>query len=285
MVQQPESAVVVGVDGSDKDGRAVDWAADEAAGAGTALHILYTFPALPDGTVSTSDVDELGARITEQSLARARARHPDLEVTTETLLDDPASALVRASHSASVVVVGARGLGRIAGRLLGSVSQKVAAHAQGVVVVVREVAGALDGPVVVGVDPVDTPPQMLEYAFAQATRRAVGVRMVHTPAPRGAGLDDHQVERALGELAEQESQQLARLAESWAERYPEVAVEAKQLPGHPVEVLAEESAGASLLVVGSRGRKGLTGVRLGSVARGVLHEVPVAALVRVQPNS
>lgn len=285
MVRQPDGAVVVGVDGSTKDERAVDWAADEAAGTGAGLHILYCFPVLPQGLGVTPsvDVEELGADITGRARNRALARHPDLPVTTETDVEDPAVGLVRASHHAHAVVIGARGLGRIAGRLLGSVSQKVAAHATGPVVVVRDAAAAPDGPVVVGVDPIDTDAHVVEFAFAQAARLGVPLRLVHAREPRSGGVDDPRVDRLLARVDEQQAMLLAELAEDWAARHPDVAVDVREVTRHPVEALTAESADACLLVVGSRGRKGLTGLRLGSVARGVLHEAPVVAVVRVAP--
>ncbi|GIH81274.1 hypothetical protein Plo01_77030 [Planobispora longispora] len=55
------------------------------------------------------------------------------------------------------------------------------------------------------------------------------------------------------------------------ERYPDVKVVAQAVNGHPVDVLKETSAGAGLLVVGSRGRGDLTGLLLGSVSHSLLH--------------
>lgn len=284
MVHPPEGAVVVGVDGSGKDERTVDWAADEAAGTGAALHVLYCFPVVPAGLVSVSrgDVEKRGGELTEQCEHRARACHPGLEVTTETVVEDPAVGLVRASHHARVVVVGARGLGRIAGRTLGSVSQKVVAHAAGTVVVVRDIVAMPRGPVVVGVDPLDIPPQVLDFAFAEAARRGVRVRVVHA---RGQYANDPWVRQVRAGLAEHQQRALAQLTEEWTGRNPGVRVDVRELVGHPVDVLTAESASASLLVVGSRGTHGLSRLHLGSVARGVLHEAPVVAVVRVTPQT
>lgn len=285
MAQQPDGAVVVGVDGSDKDGRTLDWAADEAAATGRGLHVLYCFSLVAEGlgVGPEIDVEELGAETTERSRERARSRHPELAVTTEILVEDPAAALVRASRHAGAVVVGARGLGRVAGRLLGSVSQKVAAYAHGVVVVVRDPVPPPDGPVVVGVQAGETDPRVLEFAFAQASRRHVGVRLVHARTPRGRGFDHPRVQRARTRTAKQEAMALAELAEDWASRHPDVPLDVREVARHPIEALTAESADAGLLVVGSRGRTGLAGLRLGSVARGVLLECPVVAVVRVAP--
>jgi nucleotide-binding universal stress UspA family protein len=61
------------------------------------------------------------------------------EIHTEVLEGDPASAIIEvASVSKSdVIVMGSRGLGRLAGLLLGSTSQKVVAHAPCPVLIVR----------------------------------------------------------------------------------------------------------------------------------------------------
>ncbi|WP_193311372.1 universal stress protein [Georgenia satyanarayanai] len=282
MTHQRESAVVVGVDGSDKDGRTVDWAADEAASTGATLHILHCYPVLPVGLVvdPTVDAENRAAEVAERCAGRARSRHPELAVSTEAILEDPAVSLVQASRQARVVVVGARGVGRIAGRMLGSVSQKVAAHAAGPVVVVRDVVRVPRGPVVVGVDPLDSAPQLLDFAYTEAARRGVRLRLVHA---LGQYANDPWGREVRAALAEHQARALAQLVDDCAGRYPEVRVEVFERIGHPVDVLTAESATAGLLVVGSRGRTGLTGLRLGSVARGVLHEAPVVAVVRVAP--
>src|SRR5699024_7821100 len=127
--------------------------------------------------------------------------------------------LVRASHHARVVVVGARGLGRIAGRTLGSVSQKVVAHAAGPVVVVRDVVAMPRGPVLVGVDPLDTEPQVLDFAFTEAARRGVRVRLVHA---RGQYANDPWVRRVRAGLAQHQERALAQLTEEWTQRHPGV---------------------------------------------------------------
>jgi nucleotide-binding universal stress UspA family protein len=58
-------------------------------------------------------------------------------VTPQVVRDPGGRALVRASESADLVVVGSRGRGGFAGMLLGSTSAEVAAHSATSVVVVR----------------------------------------------------------------------------------------------------------------------------------------------------
>ena len=68
----------------------------------------------------------------------------------------------------------------------------------------------------------------------------------------------------------------------WREQYPEVDVVRKTVLGNAGSALAEESVGAELLVVGSRGRGGFDGLLLGSVSHAVLHHAhcPVAVARR-----
>lgn len=282
MAQQHEGAVVVGVGGSSKDSRALDCAAEEATRRGRGVHLIYAFRFAKYNEGLTLDIDEHGRMVTGPAVERIRSTHPDLQVTAETRVDEPAVALVDASAWASVVVVGSRGLGQVAGRMLGSVSQKVAAHARGPVVVVRDTAGAPEGPVVVGVDPADVVPAVVDFAAEQARDRGVGLRLVYARAPLPSEVGSTRVRSMLIEAATEQAEALETWAHQLTERYPGVPFESAELHGHPVQTLTKEAAQASLLVVGSRGRKGLARLLLGSVTLGVLHEAPVVAVVRVR---
>lgn len=61
------------------------------------------------------------------------------EIHTEILEGDPASAILEVANvrKSDVIVMGSRGLGRLAGLLLGSTSQKVVSHAPCPVLIVR----------------------------------------------------------------------------------------------------------------------------------------------------
>jgi nucleotide-binding universal stress UspA family protein len=124
-------------------------------------------------------------------------------------------------------------------------------------------------PIVVGVDGSEPSAEAVLWAAREARRRHVPLRVVQavdptTPLPRwpepGHGPDLHgiRVRAARAHLAD-----AARAA---AEEAPGVVVEQEVLDGFPVAQLAEESRSAQLVAIGDRGRGGVAGLLLGSVA-------------------
>lgn len=287
-LQVPSGAVVVGVDGSDRSVRAVDWAAAEAERRGAPLHLVYAYewPALTEGyePLSSDEMLQPGNRMVDALVARVREEHPGLTVTVtgQAALGRPSVVLVDASRRAAVVVVGARGFGRFTGPLMGSVSQKVAAHAHGPVIVVRQQVADLPGPVVVGADPEDPPREALTYAFEEARRRGTGVLVVAVghELPFRAEYPEAALLRA-SQQVEWAERHLREVVDEVAAAHDGVPVEIRISNAYPVDAIVEAAGTDSLVVVGSRGHGGLASVLLGSISRGVLHRAPVVAVVRV----
>jgi nucleotide-binding universal stress UspA family protein len=73
-----------------------------------------------------------------QSASQAVGEIPG-EIQTETIEGSPAEAIldIAKNRDVDLIVMGSRGLGRLAGALLGSQSQKVVQHAQRPVLIVR----------------------------------------------------------------------------------------------------------------------------------------------------
>jgi nucleotide-binding universal stress UspA family protein len=140
--------IVVGVDGSEGSLEALRWAADEARLRGAKLVAVHAWsapyaPAMPgigepaalpvDRTVVQQAADEA----LEASLREAGVTREGIELERAVIEDSPAYALLDQAEDADLLVVGSRGHGRIAGALLGSISQQVAQHAPCPVVIVR----------------------------------------------------------------------------------------------------------------------------------------------------
>ena len=209
-------------------------------------------------------------RTAEQRLTAAAAEvaevAPDVAVSQEVTTGMPAGLLVSLSGEAQLAVVGHRGLGGFAGLVIGSVGAALAAHAACPVVVVRGPdAPRQDGPIVVGLDGSPQSEAALAFAVEAAVARRVPLRAVRAwldPAVpyvvTGPADWDEEVKRQQGLLSEQ--------LVGWREKYPELRVEPVLVQDRPAHALAQSTGDAQLVVVGSRGRGGLTGMMLGSVS-------------------
>ena len=268
---QPPDAVVVGVDGSAASHRAIGVAAGQARRLHRPLHVLHAtdvgiVPWTPERLAAQDQITEGGAK-------QAREAAPDLDVTRETVVADSAAALVAASRTAALVVLDCGALGRAAGLLLGSTSRTVAAHAQCPVLLTPHTGKWQEhGPVIVGVDASEQSVPAIAWAFAEASGRGAPLLAVHTwwweePDPFLAGRDEEDEWR---DVAESQRLEVAEMLAGWQEKYPEVKVSTTLVRGHAPTVLAEESRDAQLLVVGSRGRGGFTGLLLGSVSTSLI---------------
>ncbi|ACU84371.1 universal stress protein UspA-like protein [Brachybacterium faecium DSM 4810] len=286
----PVGAVVVGTDGSASSRRAVEWAAAEAAQRGVPALIVYVaewagmgFPGVQP--VSERELLTLGEKLVTKELARVRAQFADVQVRGELTTGDASAVLIEASHRAGLVIVGARGLGPLAGRLLGAVSQKVAAHAAGPVMVVREEAPTeMPGPVVVGADPADPAVEVLRFAFEEARRRGVGVVVVAAVRQFRTTLRSDLAAAENLDRAEQDRQQLTDLVTHLAAEH-EIHAEAQYPDARPADALLTAAGAESLIVVGSRGRASVAEVALGSVTTAVISRAMAVAVVRVPPSS
>jgi nucleotide-binding universal stress UspA family protein len=267
--------IVVGTDGSEPATRAVAWAADEAVRRDLPLQIVHAIsPSISDVPATTPpgfrlSLNAEGEHVLSVAAGYSRQNRPGLQVTTELIHDTTAHALRQQAADAFELVLGHRGLGGFAGMLLGSVSLRVAGHASGPVVVVRDGSGEVHQEIVAGVDPRKEPDVVLAYAFDAASVRHAQLRILHAwqlsptlAAPGWAFIVD--------EIEQSYRTALTRVIEPWRGRFPDVKVVAEMPLEHPVHALTEASRNADLVVVGAR-RSGLAALRLGSVSHGLLH--------------
>jgi nucleotide-binding universal stress UspA family protein len=282
-MRSPE--IIVGIDGSPASECALHWAAAEAARRDCELLVLHMYDwhiaGAPSAIGAPFVVDAKGdaETIVSNAVTVARQLAPGVQVRGEALLGAAAPTLVSASANGATIVVGNRGRGGFASLLLGSVSNQVALHAHGPVVVVRGRPEPDHGPILVGVDGSESSNETLQVAFDEAAMRGTGIVAVRAypsaPPPWGPGVPVP----LLGPDDRRKAVQVALEADvaPWREKYPDVEVSCKAVEGHPGEALAGLSATARLVVVGDRGHGGFTGLLIGSVGTQLLHhaECPV----------
>jgi nucleotide-binding universal stress UspA family protein len=233
-------------------------------------------------TSTREEVADHAQRVLERAAQIARTT-PEVEVTTEEVALRGAEALVAASEGATAVVVGARGHGRVAGALLGSVSQHVARHAVCPVVVVREPADRSSRTIVVGVDEGPSSRHAVDFALrvAEAEKAPVlALRAWHDAALERSGVvlalrQDLDEELRRAETASVDAVLTPAMAD-----HPGVVVTTDVVAAHPQRVLTDASQHAALVVVGTRGRGGFSGLLLGSVSQALLQHAhcPVAVV-------
>ncbi|MEU9759013.1 universal stress protein [Streptomyces sp. NPDC047985] len=261
--------LVVGIDGSESSLEAVDWAADEAVRHNVPLHLVHAAAPYhePSDMIATA-------------FERARKNAPTVRLSSEALHDDPASALVSTGRNAFALVLGSRGLGDLAGMLLGSVSLAVAARADCPVVVVRGAAEHRDarfGSVVVGVEDGEGSGTAVQFAFREAHVRRCGLVAVHAwCAPFGAACEPPPAsEYAFEAHRRPPAQVLDDALRDPAEQYRNAApVSRRVVEGPARQALLEAASDADLLVVGARRRRGGLGLQLGLINHAVLHHAP-----------
>jgi nucleotide-binding universal stress UspA family protein len=133
--------VVVGVDGSARSLGALRWAAAEARARESVLDVVHawrlpmmTAPPAMATFPDLSSIEGVGREILDAALADPALK--GLETRPHLTNRSPAGALMDLADDAGLVVVGTRGLGRVTGTLLGSVSRQLLHHAPCPVVVV-----------------------------------------------------------------------------------------------------------------------------------------------------
>ncbi|MGO1316129.1 MAG: universal stress protein [Cellulomonadaceae bacterium] len=306
-----KDVVLVGVDGSTPSLYALDWAVAQAGRTGWGVHVVCTY-SLPSFTAASLDggyaaLDDTaileGAKAIVEE-AKSRAQAAGARVTASVATGDPAGVLVEMSKQYGLVVVGTRGRGGFTGRLLGTVSSALPAHAKCPVVVVpytdEKEQAPTPGPleeagftnrgnrplipvrrIVVGVDGSATAERALRAAIAQAQIwECELVAVAGVPVGSGVGMlswlpaaVDH--EAVLADVAEG----LNVIVDRVLKDYPGATVRRIVLDGSGAELLTEFSTASDLVVVGSRGRGGFTGLLLGSTSQAVLHHSKCPVMV------
>jgi nucleotide-binding universal stress UspA family protein len=287
-------SVVVGLDGSDTSGWALQWGLQEADRRGLPLVLVHTdeqHPAQEDAASDDSGggTDEADP-VLQQALDTVRQSAPGVQVSAHHVQGHAAAVLVEASATAVTVVLGAGSRGGVSKAVLGSVSHQVATHGHCPVVVVRAMPsddGAGAGQVVLALDDSEACTPAIEYAFAAASRQGLGLTAVHAwwREYLGGVMAYSPWEGDWSEVAEELEQMMEQTLAGWCAKYPDVPVHRHLVRGHAVKMLVQESEGAALLVVGSRGRGGFPGLLLGSVSTGLLQHADCPVAVVHQPAS
>ena len=295
--------VLVAVTGA-QDWAALEWSAAEAAARQSCLRIVHTFP-LPPGLDGAGNVpagpalyagQQAARRVLDQATCRAQAIAPDLLVTASLQPGPTVPGVVRERGDDSLVVLGRPGTTRRWPWPSARFTWRgLVRHSSTPVIVVGlspapstlSTPGPSAGSVVVGLDLEYPVGPVLDFAFAAASRRHVGVTVVHSWAP--SAHDRRYPEREATAWALRE-QRLSDALEPHQSAFDDVPVRRHLTTEPAASSLANESVGAALVVVGIRpSAVSILPVR-GKVADLVVRHayvpvavVPLTAPTRAQP--
>jgi nucleotide-binding universal stress UspA family protein len=140
--------------------------------------------------------------------------------------------------------------------------------------------------IVVGVDGSEASDAALRFAADEAAVRGASLRVVcagGVAAAVYAGTWGLTAEVESG--FERNAKDVTALALTAAARLqPGIDCESRTVRGHPADVLVQESTGADLLVVGSRGLGGFKSLVLGSVSAQVAHHATCPVVIVPPPE-
>lgn len=286
--------IIVGVDGSPASHAAVGWAAHEAVLHQTPLTVVHVVNPVVSPWAQAPLLDEYavwqeneGHRILGDALKVAHDiadGEQRVSIESELMFSATIPTLVNLSREATLIVVGNYGRGAVARGLLGSVSSSLVRRAHCPVAVIRDeephMPHPAEAPVLVGIDGSPASELATAIAFDEASRRGVNLIAVHAWSDREIlelpGLDWSAVKA-------EEERALAEGLAGWQERYPDVTVHRLLVCDRPARVLVETSQTAQLVVLGSHGRGGFTGMLLGSVSNAVVQSVRTPVIVARTP--
>lgn len=272
---------VVGVDGSTASLAALRWTQQLAARTGAEVEAVSAWAIPPASDVSVAYAIEPLEEAARIRLDRSLAQVPadGVERTGRTILSSSAAwGLIEAAEEADALVVGTRAHSTFE-RVIGSVAIQCAQHSPVPFFAVPESAPPPGDLVAVAYDGSDSAEAALRWASAIASSSGSRLRVIavweKTLWEGGPRLADDPVapeDRAVEALR-------AQVAAVVSDIGPGTDYRPVFGPDEVTPHLLAAAEGASLLVVGSRGRGGFTGLLLGSVSQRCLESSPIPVAV------
>ena len=276
--------ITVGIDGSSNALAAARWAAHTASIHQTTLDIVFAVEAASPPLIEYAvpetffDAARLGAKAALNAATEvALDEDPDLAPRTHIVTGSPRGELLARSRASSMVAVGASGTGRLTAAFIGSTASALTSHSVCPLAVIREHSNDAppNGRVTVGVDGSPESLEALDWAAHEATDRAA--ELVVLSAWDATGFDH--AHKAFTTAAHQIEGTLAVPVEAIKRRLPRLRVTTQIVDDAPVAALTKASAESDVVVVGSRGRGGFTGLLLGSTSQRVLHSAQCPLII------
>ncbi|GAB3606640.1 universal stress protein [Conyzicola nivalis] len=261
--------VCVAIDGTASGEAAIDWVVERSAHTDLEISVTAVYDPLPSESVlAGGDYRALFSTLLGEAVRRIEEAAPGARVEGTLRTGQPRAQLVAASSEADLLVIGT---GRSGAGSYATLPIRIASTARCPVVVVPAPRPAPDSGVVVGLESTAQQPLVVDFAASEAQKsgqpltvahcwsvpKLIAVAMFAHPGVWSRMQDLHA--RALAET-------LAHVRAGW----PGLELHQRFREGPSAVILAEEAAGASLLVVGRHDRATVGDTLLGSTSHELL---------------
>lgn len=274
---------IIGVDGSQHSRAAIDWGLRRAAQSGADVELLYVADDsfLSESVAFLSEAQQASEQMLELEIEYARAAGFTGSISGTALVGHPIAEIEEASRRVDLVILGAHSGSKFAGSFFGTRAVKIAAVAHcPVAVVPLEVPGTPQPAIVVGIDGSEAAQKAIAFAAEEASFRGVPLVAVYAwMPPLTPGLEYLWSEELVESQRAAAEEAIAIGTAGLAGRYPDLEIQRKIVQAPPVSALLQAAEEADTIVVGSRGRGGLSRLLLGSVSHGVLQALPRTTIV------
>lgn len=275
--------IVVGVNESAGSAAALTWALQRA----TRLKLPVILTHAVDDRWMSPDfqyhelIRESGMELLQKAQASAGEQAPDVDVEIQLRHGSAGTALREISKEASMVVVGNHDKHWLDGGPLTDRALQIVAASDCPAAVIPAEQGTGNRGVVVGVDGSEEATQAVEFAAAEADRDGDELTVVLAFRTPARWLEKQLPSSGLAEsIVEENTIVLAESVAGLSDKYPDLVIHRRlETDTEPGKALVNIAADARLLVVGSRGRGGVSRLLLGSTAHAVLLNVPCPTVV------
>lgn len=273
--------IMVGISDLEVPHAPIEWAMSYAERSLASVHLVHVL----DVTwgIVPAEYTEAALLEAEQLLrvleGNAADRYPAVGIRSSVLVGSPVEELARASDSADLLVLGAHRHGEFAAS--GRRTTRMASRATCSVVVVPDGTPSQMSGVVVGVDGSEDSAAAVRFAAREADHFGEPLTVVYSwfaPEPWSAT-------SILAPIAPLDEDRLivAEAVAGLAQDYPDLTVHSEVVSARPERALYAASINARMLVLGSRGRHGLTKLFLGSVSESMVSLLPCpVAVIRAE---
>lgn len=274
---------LIGVDGSEHSRAALAWGLALASQRGATVELIHVADDsfLSESVAFLSEAQAASEQMLATEIGRAKSEYGFAgDISGTAIVGHPIAELEEASREADLLVLGAHSGGKFAGSVFGTRAVKVAAVANCPVAVIPAEGESGGEGIVVGVDGSDASKRAIAWAAEEASFRGAPLIAVYAwMPPLTPGLEYLWSEELVAAQQAAASEAIAIGVAGLAERYPDLEIRREIVQAPPVTALLQVAADAEMLVVGSRGRGGISRLLLGSVSHGVLNALPCPTVV------